>query len=375
MPAKDDAYPGSSGISYWYVMYEKALDLGVEMFLEHKAGKILQDAEGNAIGLEVDTNEGAKNFKAHQAVILGSGGWKSNEAMRLNYDPRLDSDLSAGGLPYVETTGEMINEALNIGAGERDMSFVCEFRFKWGTRFYQAWDPVDIENPPVTRTGMIISDFADVVLVKEDGRRFVDENAAKEYPQEPFYEAYLNQTAPRLSWAIVDTSGAETLKWDIEALKNPSEETAPWLNPDCVAIGETLDELANQMGVPADGLKDEIEKYNRYVAAGSDDDFGKTAMQEPLQTGPFYAVKMQFFAHDQMGGLVANSKAQVCLRSQHNGPEPIDLDAQAVIPHLYAAGECVGGYVGEDRGHGKISIYMVYGRIAGQEAVKEPRLA
>lgn len=374
MPAKSDAYPGSGGISYWYAMYDKATSLGVDMLLEHQATALIQNDEGAVIGLEVEAGGATKRFKARQAVILGSGGWKSNEAMRLNYDPRLNSDLSAGGLPYVETTGEMTNAAVNIGAGLRDMSFVCEFRFKWGTRFYQVWDPVDIENPPSTGVGMSIGSFADVVLVKADGTRFVDENAAKVYPQEPFYEAFLNQAAPRSVWAVVDAAGAEGLKWDVEALKSPSEDKKPYLNPDYVAIADTLDELAQKIGVPADAFAAQIERYNAFAAAGADDEFGKEGMTAPVATAPFYAVKMQFFAHDQMGGLVANTKAQVCKRSEHAGPDPIALDSQEIIPHLYAAGECVGGYVGSDRGHGKISMYMVYGRIAGQNAVKETPL-
>ena len=370
-PDKSNAYPGSGGISYWYAMHEKAVDLGTEILLEHKATKFIQAEDGTVIGMEVEADGATKRFKARKAVILGSGGWKSNEAMRLNYDPRLNSDLSAGGLPYVETTGELTNEAVNIGAGTRDMSFVCEFRFKWGTRFYQVWMPADIENPPSTGVGMTINDFSNVVLVKGDGKRFVDENAAKVYPQEPFYDAYLNLETPRSVWAIVDANGAEGLKWDVEALKSPAEDKAPYLNPDYVAIGDTLDDLATKIGVPADALKSEIERYNGFAAAGSDEDFGKEVIDAPLETGPFYAVKIQFFAHDQMGGLVANTKGQVCKRSEHAGPDPIELDKQEIIPHLYAAGECVGGYVGKDRGHGKISIYMVFGRIAGQNAAAE----
>ena len=374
MPDASDAYPGSGGISYWYVMYEKALSLGVEILLEHKVEKILQDSEGAVIGLEVEADGATKNFKSSQAVILGSGGWKSNEAMRLSQDPRLDKDLSAGGLPYVETTGEMINEAVNIGAGTRDMSFVCEFRFKWGTTYYQAWDPVDIENPPMTGTGVRINAFENVVLVQKDGTRFVNENAASEYPQGPFYEAFLNQESPRSVWAIVDSQGAAELKWDVAALADPSDKKAPYLIPDYVAIADTIEDIASKINVPADTLSAEISAYNSSVASGTDEAFGKTGMTAPLEQGPFYAVKMQFFAHDQMGGLIANSKTQVCKRSESFGPEPIALDQQAVIPRLYAAGEAVGGYVGEDRGHGKISIYMVFGRIAGQEAAKESRI-
>lgn len=375
MPDESDAYPGKGGISYWYAMYSKAVELGVEMLLEHKAVKLLQAEDGTVIGAAIEAEGAVKHFKARKAVILGSGGWKSNVAMRLNYDPRLDADLSAGGLPFVETTGEMINEAVNIGAGTRDMSFVCEFRFKWGTRFYQMWKPASIDNPPSAGVGLTIPSFANVVLVKADGTRFVDENAAKVYPQEPFYEAYLNQPAPRAVWAIVDASGAEELKWDPAVFENPTEEEKPFLNPDYVATADTLEELAAKIGVPADALVATVERYNGFVEAGADGDFGKEEMTAPVASGPFFAARMQFFAHDQMGGLVANTRGQVCKRSEHAGPEPIALDDQEVIPHLYAAGECVGGYVGKDRGHGKISIYMVFGRIAGQNAAAEEPIA
>lgn len=371
-----EGYPGKSGISYWYVMYRKAVELGCEILLEHKAVKLLQDEAGTVIGAQVEAEGTTKYFKAYKAVILGSGGWKSNVAMRLNYDPRLNDDLSAGGLPFIETTGEMINEAVNIGAGTRDMSFVCEFRFKWGTRFYQMWKPVDIENPPATGVGLTIRGFENVVLVKADGTRFVDENAAKAYPQEPFYEAFLNQTeSPRATWAVVDATTAAELEWDVDAIAVPTEEEKPFLTPGYVAVADTIEELAAQMGVPAENLAATIERYNGFVESGTDEDFGKEGMTTPVATGPFYAAKMQFFAHDQMGGLVTNTKAQVCKRSEHDGPEPIALDDQQVIPHLYAAGECVGGYVGKDRGHGKISIYMVFGRIAGQNAALETPVA
>lgn len=375
MPAESPDYPGRGGISYWYAMYTKAAELGVEMLLEHKATELLQTAEGVVSGAVVETPEGTKRFQAKKAVILGSGGWKSNVAMRLQWDPRLDSDLSAGGLPYVQTTGEMINEAVNIGAGTTDMSFVCEFRFKWGTKIYQAWNPVSIDNPPATGTGMTFKSFNNVVMVKADGTRFVNENAAKEYPQEPFYEAYLNQESPRMVWAIVDAPIAEELGWDVEVLNSPTEDTKPYLAPEYVAVADTLEDLAAQMGVPVDAFVDQIAAYNGYVEDGVDEEFDKQDMTTPITTAPFYGVRMQFFAHDQMGGILANTKGQVCKRSQHFGPDPIALDDQEVIPHLYAAGECVGGYVGEDRGHGKISIYMVFGRIAGQNAAQEEAIA
>ena len=375
MPAESDAYPGKGGISYWYAMYTKCCDLGVELLLEHKAVDLLQDETGAVTGAVVEVEGEPKNFKANQAVVLGSGGWKSNVAMRVHFDPRLDADLSAGGLPYVETTGEMTNVAENIGAGTVDMSFVCEFRFKWGTKIYQHWDPVSIDNPPSTGVGLNFKSFANVVMVDAAGERFVNESAAREYPQEPFYEAYLNQASPRMVWAVVDSAVLEELGWDAAVLASPDENTKPYLCPEYVAVADTLEELADKMGVPADAFAAQIAAYNEGVSAGVDEQFGKEEMTTPIATAPFYGVRMQFFAHDQMGGILTNTRAQVVKRSQHFGPDPIALDDQEVIPHLYAAGECVGGYVGEDRGHGKISIYMVFGRIAGQNAAAEEPLA
>ena len=52
----------------------------------------------------------------------------------------------------------------------------------------------------------------------------------------------------------------------------------------------------------------------------------------------------------------------------------VSIDDEPVIPHLYAAGEVVGGYVGAERGHGKISIYETFGRIAGKAAAAEADL-
>lgn len=363
-PAEGD-YPGPRGISIWYVIYKRVLDQGTEMLTEHKATKLLTDEKGVVIGAEVQAGSSTLNFKARKGVFLGSGGWKSNVAMRLNWDPRLNEDLFAGGGPFVETSGEMINAALDLGAGQRDMSFVCEFRFKWGTKIYSSWDPPSIEVVP-GGSGVNIRDFDNIVLLKNEGVRFVDENAASAYPQIPFYNAFLNiDDSPRNVWGITDSVGAENLRWNIEALNGADENANPYLSPEYVAIADSLSELATKMGFPPATVESEIAKYNSYVDAGSDPDFGKQDMKLKLLTPPFYAVKCQFFAHDQMGGLAVNTKGQILKRQAAYGPNPVALDSQEPIPHLYGAGEAVGGYVGEERGHGKISLYITHARLIG----------
>lgn len=363
-PAEGD-YPGPRGISIWYVIYRRVLEQGTEMLTEHKATKLLTDEKGVVIGAEVEAGGSTLKFKARKGVFLGSGGWKSNVAMRLNWDPRLNEDLFAGGGPFVETSGEMINAALDLGAGQRDMSFVCEFRFKWGTKIYSSWDPPSIEVVP-GGSGVNIRDFDNIVLLKNGGLRFVDENAASAYPQIPFYNAFLNiDDSPRNVWGVTDSVGAENLRWNADTLNGADENANPYLSPDYVAVANSLSDLATKMGFPPAVVEAEIAKYNSYVDAGTDPDFGKQNMKLKLLEPPFYAVKCQFFAHDQMGGLAVNTKGQILKRQAAYGPNPVPLDSQEPIPHLYGAGEAVGGYVGEERGHGKISLYITHARLIG----------
>ncbi|MBI4469714.1 MAG: FAD-binding protein [Acidobacteria bacterium] len=189
------------------------------------------------------------NIKARKAVVIGAGGFKSNVQMRMAWDPRLDSDLGAGGTPYVDTTGYGIIAALDVGAGVTDMSFVCEFRVKFGTLTYQLWEP---------------------------------------------------------------------------PAKMPSSESP------CRSILS--------------------------------------------QSRLFFGAKMLILAHDQMAGLRANTKAQVLNRNDQGVAEGVRIDDEQIIPHLYAAGECVGGYYGAVRGHGKVGVIGIWGRIAGQNAAKEQSL-
>ncbi|QQO08723.1 FAD-dependent oxidoreductase [Breznakiella homolactica] len=368
-------YPGSRGISQWYVIYKKVKEQGTEILTECKAGELITNADGAVIGAKVTYQGKPMYFKARKAVFLGSGGWKSNVAMRLNWDPRLDEDLAAGGAPFVETSGEMINAAVDIGAGMRDMSFVCEFRFKWGTKIYSSWDPPSIEVVP-GGAGVTISAFNNIVLLKNGGVRFVDENAAGAYPQIPFYNAFLNiNDKPRNVWAITDAAGAADLKWNLDHLRSPSETAAPYLSPSCVAVANTLEELGAKMGFPGSAVASEIAKYNGFVDARNDADFGKQNMGRKLAAAPYYAVKCQFFAHDQMGGLAVNTKGQILKRSAAYGPAPIPLDQQEVIPHLYGAGESVGGYVGEERGHGKIGLYIAHALLSAPHMAAETPIA
>ncbi len=373
-PSPDYAggFPSSGGISIWTVLAKAVEKRGVRILLKHKMTRIFRrDSHGPAVGLEVLADGKTINVRARKAIVLATGGFKSNPHMRMAWDPRLDADLGAGGLPYVETTGEGVMAAVEVGAALTDMSFVCEFRLKFGVSTYQLWEPPTLKTTPIP-TGLPIADFSKIIMVKNDGRRYVNEKTAADYPQNPFYEAFLNlKERPRSCWAVTDAEGAKALKWSLEAFKNPKPLVPPGLHPDYVAVEDTLEELAKRIGVPPANLVETVHRYNGFVDKGKDEDFNKPKLSQKITASPFFGAKLLLLAHDQMGGLRANSKAQVLEHSAQVVTKVTPIDQEQIIPHLYAAGECVGGYVGAERGHGKISIYMVFGRIAGRHAAGE----
>jgi len=368
--------PGYAGISQITVLVRAAEKRNVPILLNHKMTRILRpDLNGPVVGVEVDTPAGTINIKARKAVVLGSGGWKSNVQMRMAWDHRLDTNLGAGGLPYVNTTGDGIMAAVDIGAGITDMSYVCELRIKWGTHTYQLWEPPVLTTTPVG-SGLGMGDYQRPIAVKNDGQRYVDETTAVIYPQHRFYDAFLNlREKSKNVWAVTDAEGAAALKWSLAQFQNPQPKVLPCLYPDYVAVADSLQLLASKMGIPPASLEATVSRYNGFVDAGKDADFGKPMPLYKISKPPFFGAKLFMLAHDQMGGLRANTRAQVLERSDQVVAQGISIDEEKVIPHLYAAGECVGGYVGVERGHGKVGVYGIWGRIAGQNAARETRLS
>ena len=94
-----------------------------------------------------------------------------------------------------------------------------------------------------------------------------------------------------------------------------------------------------------------MARYNEFVDAGEDADFGKPNPRYKIQTPPFYAAWSTPILHDSLTGLRTNAQAQV-----------IDVHGD-VIPGLYCAGESQGGFA--QHGLGRC---LVFGRIAGRDA-------
>ena len=133
-------------------------------------------------------------------------------------------------------------------------------------------------------------------------------------------------------WAIFDAEAVQREGWKV---------VPPYVDPDGYFFsGNTLDELAEAIkneyqAKPMKGatLRATVERYNSFVEAGEDKDFGKPAPKYKIQTPPFYAAWGTPVVHDTRAGLRINAKCQV-----------LDMKGK-VIPGLYCAGESAGGSI------------------------------
>ena len=151
-------------------------------------------------------------------------------------------------------------------------------------------------------------------------------------------------------WAIFDADAAAREQWDP---RQPNVDPNGWF-----FSADTIAELAGRIKNPyqfqpiaASVLEDTVRKYNSYVDAGKDAEFGKPTPMYKIQKPPFYAAWSTPILHDTLTGLKINTKCQV-----------VDRNNQ-VIAGLYACGESAGGFAL----HGLPRV-IVFGRIAGREA-------
>ena len=148
-------------------------------------------------------------------------------------------------------------------------------------------------------------------------------------------------------------------------------------DPACVAIADTLEELAAHMGVDPEALVATVEGYNAAVDAGVDEDFGKANLDTKIESAPFYGFKASLIRHTQRNGLRVNTKSQVIdgWADLEDVSVPVaSIDDEPVIPHLYAAGE-LGNVLGWRRVHNSLGHYTTAARNAGQNAALEEPIA
>lgn len=328
------------GFKNWY---DNMVKNGVNVIFDTKVTELIQAEDGTVSGVIGNKTDGGKLVVNAKAVILSTGGFMANAEMvekYIGFKPG-EYDMMTYG-----TTGEGVTMAIDAGADTYGIG---------GSAYHGAMLP----------NGASFS-FAHFMMtptlwVDGGGNRFTNEEVVYDFA----LWGNATYSAGGSYWSIVDKatldkfasegtpythSFMKTILVDQALDKSvfPSVVRAPEdiaADPKIIenlenavateswaVKGNTIEELAQQMGVPADRLTATINRYNEAVKNKQDDLFGKDAqyLKYDVSEGPFYALKPLILAEGSMGGISTDENLQVVRKNR------------SVIPGLYATGANVG---------------------------------
>jgi len=350
-------YQGNALIGY---LLKGCLDRNVTIFLETRAYELIRE-NGRVIGLRAE-REG-KDFlvKASGGVVLACGGFEWNERLKANF--------ISGSLTHPHTPpfneGDGLIMAAEVGAELANTSEA------W-------WFPASVvpgeEYEGKRLTHLVFAErlCPHTILVNRYGQRFVNEAANYNDLGKAFSyfdpNAYGYRNLP--CWAVFDSQYRE--KYVVVTVL-PNDPDPEWLVSD-----ETLEGLAQKVGIDPAGLKETVGRFNGFVKEGTDRDFGRgdsyydryIGDQESLhpnlgtiEKSPFYALPIYSGALGTKGGPRTNKEGRV-----------LNVRGE-VIPGLYAAGNAMAQISGPGchGPGGTIGIGMTWGYMCGINAAEEAR--
>lgn len=311
---------GDLGVAIVAALSTEAEKAGVDV-RRNSAVTDITATNGTPTGVSVSAKGGDYTITT-KAVVIACGGFGANNDMVAEYFPPMkgyDYACSKGA------TGEIHKVAEKLGAELANMDYI-RVNFTYTTA----------ESGYFYYMGSLFNTGA--IFVNEEGKRFVNDQGG--YGVGP----QVVEKEEGTGWAIFDSSIVHTV-----------EDVRDYGRLNLYESAETIEDLAEKIGVNATNLAQTIETYRGYVAAGKDAEFNRPMLNMTFDEPPFYACKMTCRVQGTFGGIRTNVNAEV-----------LKPDG-TVIPGLYAVGECAeeGTW-----GQNPASANVVFGRIAGENAAK-----
>jgi tricarballylate dehydrogenase len=320
------------------------------------AFELLQDAQGAVNGVKVQSPLGRTEVYG-KSVVLACGGFEANAEMRARYLGKYWDDVHLRGVPF--NTGDGLRMALDIGALPfGGWSSAHAAPVDWAMRASTTPSQRRGEKARYSRYAYLFS-----IMVNTEGRRFVDEaQDTRDFTYAKMGRSILEQPGGK-AFQIIDAKVREK-----GLIPHPYDSSQVWK-------ADTLEDLANQMGVDAANLVSTIDTYNAGVptdrhaspSAFGTDGVSTVGVTPPksnyamrIDTGPFEAFPVRCGLTFTFGGL----------RIDPNSGQVMSVSGDP-ISGLYTAGEMVGGlfYWNYPSGSGMMSG-ATFGRLAGTSASK-----
>jgi fumarate reductase flavoprotein subunit len=313
-------------------LVDNALKKGVVMHFKTRAKQLIRKEKGRVMGVIAQNDKGDYlQFNTKKAVVLCTGDYGYNSEMVAKYCPQV------GELQTVRwmATGDGHQMAMWIGAEMEPAPHAAM---------------IHPTPPPLGNCAFL--------QVNIKGERYQNEDVPCEY-----YCTAVSRQPGKMSWQIFDSKYMEELKcMGIGHLKinKATDETREFVE-NRSEIANTIEELAEKIGVPIKTFVSTVTRYNELAGMGKDLDFGKRADRlTTIDHPPYYAGKGGMIFICAMGGLNVNARLQ-----------PLDKNYEA-IPGLYLGGNITGNRYGFDYPSMMPGLSngmaLYFGRIAGLNA-------
>lgn len=314
---------------------------GAKILTRTPAERLMWDDKAKCICGVRAKRQGRQIFiRAKKGVILAAGGFSRNPQMLKKYAPQLEHAAVIAGLG---TKGDGILMAQAYGADMIDTNYI---------KATYGFSPT-----ATTIAQKSNSQYMGAIAINKFGKRFGNESVS--------YKLFAD-------WAFLQPEGKSWLVLDdnirrTAAKKNPTQDGYLWNpidkgeKPDYVSIGNTIEEAAQKAGLDPKAVAETVRRYNAFVDAGKDEDFGRQGLAQGksklvrIEKAPFYIFPATGAMIATYCGLKITPKAEV-----------VDVFGQT-IPRLFAAGEMTGGVHGAAYMNGTaFSKAMAFGRIAAR---------
>jgi len=335
---------------------------GVRVMTGQHVVQIATNGKGEVVGVQAQTADGERLYRAKRAVIFGTGGFTQDRSKVMNY---LRGPIF-GGCAVPTNTGDFIDMATQLGArlGNMRNGFFVQHVLEQALANSSVVD--DLWIPPGDS----------MIMVNRHGVRVASEKTPyNEHTQSHFVWDTTRAEYPNLVQFMIYDSGVAEDPAQAYGMPFPAPgRRAPYVI-EGATIGELarniqkrLDKLRGKVAVNgaigpdvrlADGFADTlartIERFNGFAKEGRDPDFGRGST--PIQvswggprrrgndknptmypfssSGPYYCILIGGGTLDTNGGPVVDANGRVL----HVNGQP--------IPGLYGAGNCVASLAGQ----------------------------
>jgi succinate dehydrogenase/fumarate reductase flavoprotein subunit len=348
---------GIGNVTLVPALENEAKSLGVNFNYKTPAVQLIKDVSGKIAGVFAGKKGNYTKFLADK-VIIATGDYASNREMQQKYSPfslRADAQIY---FPNKCNTGDGMVMAMQVGgAMQKHEPHAAVIHLEAGAASYGF------------------------LHINANGERFKNEDVNT---QSKSCTKELEKDG--IAFTIYDKNWADQVKWQVDNNLAGGlfygQMWQPWgkgwnkevelmtqaahIKDGKVLVADTLEELAEKMGVPARTFRKTVDRYNELYKMQNDPDYGKRKeLLTPIATPPFYAGKLFSTVLTMCGGLRTDSSLQV-----------LD-DSDQPIEGLYVVGSAQGEFFANDYpticpgiGHGRC---ITFGRMAGMLAAgKDP---